>query len=78
MMEKYKNLCCDISGDSGLTALRRDPEYTKSFINEYQDRILYGRDEFHNKHQEFLNGLGLPAETLDKIYSRNALRLVRL
>lgn len=41
-----------------------------------QDRILYARDDFDNQHQEFLNGLGLPPETLAKIYSGNAKKLV--
>ena len=45
---------------------------------EFQDRILYGRDYFDNKHQEFLNSLGLPQEVLEKIYAGNALRLVPL
>jgi hypothetical protein len=28
-----------------------------------------------NKHQELLNGLGLPKDVLEKIYSMNALKL---
>ncbi|MCD6405909.1 MAG: amidohydrolase family protein [Planctomycetes bacterium] len=76
MLRKYPNLYCDISASSGLKALKRDAAFTKDFFAEFQDRILYGRDDFGNEHQEFLNALGLPKKVLDKIYFRNALALV--
>lgn len=76
MLRKYPNLYCDISAGSGLNAFSRDPEFAKEFILEFQDRILYARDYFDNKHQEFLNDLGLPSEVLAKIYADNALKLV--
>lgn len=75
MLRQYPNLYCDTSA-SGIIALTRDPEFAKDFLLEFQDRILYGRDYFDNKHQEFLNGLRLPAEVLAKIYSGNAQKLV--
>lgn len=76
MLRKYKNLYCDISAGSGCNALKRDPEYAKQFLLEFQDRVCYGRDYFDNIHQDFLNTLNLPKEVLEKIYSGNALKLV--
>lgn len=76
MLNKYPNLYCDISAGSGYNALKRDPDFAKEFLIEFQDRILYGRDYFDNIHQEFLNGLGLPDQVLEKIYAKNALKLV--
>jgi predicted TIM-barrel fold metal-dependent hydrolase len=76
MLRKYPNLYCDISAGSGCNALSRDPEFAIKFLTEFQDRVLYARDYFDNIHQEFLNGLGLPKEVLEKIYSGNALKLV--
>lgn len=78
LLRECPNLHCDISAGSGLNALKRDPEFARSFLLEFQDRVLYGRDYFDNLHQEFLNGLGLPDEVLGKIYSGNALRIVPL
>ncbi|MDD5483005.1 MAG: amidohydrolase family protein [Kiritimatiellae bacterium] len=78
MLRQYPNLYCDISAGSGLNALTRDPEFARDFLLEFQDRILYGRDYFDNKHQDFLNNLALPEETLEKIYSGNALKLAPL
>lgn len=78
MLRQYSNLYCDLSAGSGLNALSRDPEFAKNFLLEFQDRILYARDQFDNKHQEFLNSLALPEEVLVKIYSGNAKKLVQL
>ena len=72
LLRKYPNLYCDLSANSGLRALSEDAEYTKSFLLEFEERVVYGRDLFHNKHQEFFNGLALPSEVLQKLYHRNA------
>lgn len=76
MLRRYPNLYCDMSAGSGCNALKRDPEFAKRFLEEFQDRVLYARDYFDNRHQEFLSSLGLPEDVLDKIYSGNALKLV--
>lgn len=76
MLRKYPNLYCDISASSGCNALTRDREFALGFLTEFQDRVLFGRDYFDNQHREFLEGLPLPEGVLDKIYCRNALRLV--
>lgn len=76
LLQRFPNLYCDISAGSGHNALKRDPEFTVKFLTDFQDRILYGRDYFDNVHQEFLNGLGLKNEVLEKIYSGNAMRLI--
>ncbi len=78
LLRTYPNLHCDLSAGSGLNALRRDPEHAKRFVEEFQDRILFGRDSFSNGHQAFLDGLGLPEDVLRKVYAENALRLVPL
>ena len=54
----------------------RDRSFTRKFLIDYQDRILFGRDQFDNVHQEFLRQLGLPQTVLRKIFADNALRLV--
>lgn len=76
LLHKYPNLYCDISAGSGYRALKRDPEFTIKFLTKFQDRILYGRDSFDNKHQELLNSLGLTDTILEKMYYKNALKLV--
>ncbi|MBQ9805766.1 MAG: amidohydrolase family protein [Clostridia bacterium] len=76
LMEKYPNLYCDMSAISGCRALSRDLDFTKAFLTEYQDRVLYARDYVDNSHQELIESLGLSEEIKEKIYSGNALRLI--
>lgn len=76
LMRTYDNLYCDLSAGSGLNALQRDVSFSREFLLEFQDRALYGRDIWDNKLQQFLNTLGLPEETLNRIYAANSLALV--
>lgn len=76
VLDECPNLYCDISAGSGRNAFERDPEHAKQFIERYQDRILFGRDYFDGAHRAFLDGLGLSRDILDKIYFKNALKLV--
>ena len=76
LLRKYPNLYCDASADSGYNALKRDKEFAREFLVEFQDRVLYGRDRFDNIHQKLLNNLDLPTVVLEKIYSGNARKLV--
>jgi len=78
LLRECPNVYGDLSAGSGHNALSRDPDFAKEFLLEFQDRVLYARDDFDNVHQEFLNSLGLPPEVLEKIYCGNALKLVPL
>ncbi|MCB1211324.1 MAG: amidohydrolase family protein [Verrucomicrobiales bacterium] len=40
----YPNFFADMSAGSGLNALERDEEHTRSFFDRHQDKILYGSD----------------------------------
>jgi len=77
LLRKYPNLYCDISAGSGHVALKRDLDFTKDFLTEFQDRILYGRDCFDNQHQYLLNSFELPNEVLKKIYYENAIHILK-
>ena len=84
-MREYKNLWVDLSANSGYCAMTRDIEYTKKFMNEFWDRILFGTDvcsadgnpkvlinllnEFHQ------NGV-LSDEKFEAITHKNAERLL--
>jgi predicted TIM-barrel fold metal-dependent hydrolase len=78
LLETYPNLHCDISAGSGHTALSRDPAFSRKLLIDFQDRILYGRDQYDDIHQELLRKLELPAEVLAKVLAGNGLRLVPL
>jgi uncharacterized protein len=76
MMRKYQNFYCDLSANSCLNALKRDSAYAKYFLTEFQDRSIYGRDNFSNNLQEFISSLNLSEEIQNKIYFKNALKLI--
>jgi predicted TIM-barrel fold metal-dependent hydrolase len=77
MMRKYGNLYADLSAGSAMGAISRDPGFGKGFLLEFQDRLLFARDQFNAELMDFLTGLDLPKEAFEKIAWRNAQRLVR-
>ncbi|MCC7300439.1 MAG: amidohydrolase family protein [Verrucomicrobia bacterium] len=44
LMRKYPNLYGDLSAGSGCAALKRDRKYAIRFLNEFQDRLMFGTD----------------------------------
>ncbi|HUV07876.1 MAG TPA: amidohydrolase family protein [Spirochaetia bacterium] len=44
LFRRYPNIWGDLSANSGYNALARDREYAARFLNEFQDRLLYGTD----------------------------------
>ena len=77
LLEKYPNLYCDMCGGSGHNALSRDLDFSRKFLDTWQDRVLYGRDNYDNVTQELLESLSLPRNILEKIYYKNAKCILR-
>ncbi len=44
LMRKYPNLYGDLSARSGYNALARDEDYAVRFLNEFQDKLMFGTD----------------------------------
>jgi hypothetical protein len=44
LMREFENLKGDLSAGSGYNALARDPEYAVRFLNEFQDKLMFGTD----------------------------------
>ena len=76
LLDRYDNLYCDCSAGSCLTALTRDPEYTKKLILAHPDRFLFARDYFDNRLYNFIESLGLPDDARELFYHGNAERIV--
>jgi len=87
LLRRFDNLYADISAKSGLNALERDPEHARRFLEEFEDRVVYGTDfpcmgdegQFgpSRAHLNLLSRLGLPERTLRKVLRENAERLLR-
>ncbi|MDD3726311.1 MAG: amidohydrolase family protein [Candidatus Ratteibacteria bacterium] len=89
LMRNYKNLWVDISAHSGYNALTRDISFTADFINEFQDRVLFGTDSCNrsdvNKvypNVDFIRKLReekiVDDEIIEKIEWKNCTRLLNL
>ena len=83
------NLWGDLSAGSGYGAISRDPEWGCAFLDEFQDRLLFGMDiclpsqEQHRARivlfmRAALADGKLSREAYDKIMGGNAVRLLRL
>jgi predicted TIM-barrel fold metal-dependent hydrolase len=82
LMDNYENLYGDLSAGSGLSAIRRDPEFGREFLIRRADRLLFGTDYLAEGQQvdqfAFLEQLRLPAEVQAKIFRENARRVLGL
>ena len=86
LLRRYPNLYGDLSAGSGCNALSRDPEYAVRFLNEFQDRLLFGTDicapDTPTPLVDFLLDLRkrerISEEVFRKVARENAVRLLRL
>jgi len=86
LMRRYPNLNGDLSAGSGHNAVSRDPAFGYRFMEEFQDRLLFGTDICapHNETPlvDFLNAAGrdgsISRQAYEKIAWRNADRLLNL
>jgi len=77
ILEKYPNVYADLSADSGLMALARDSKFAKALLIKFSKKILYGTDNYHWRHIEFLKSLRLPSAVFNRITHENAARLIK-
>jgi predicted TIM-barrel fold metal-dependent hydrolase len=88
LFRTYPNLYADTSANSGYNALTRDEVYGVRFLNEFQDRLMFGTDvcfgdpEGRMPHLHYLRRLlaegALSLEAFEKITFRNALHILKI
>lgn len=86
LFRRYPNLYGDLSAGSGYNALARDPHYAVKFLNEFQDRLLFGMDLCHPSQPtplaDFLIGLKDTGKLSDVVFNniarQNAMELLDL
>jgi len=76
MFARHPNLYADLSAQSGLSALKRDPEHAREFVLRFAERLLFGRDYYGGELAAFLDTLALPDFVKNQIYGRNAQSLL--
>lgn len=89
IMRKYGNLYGDLSAFSGYNALNRDHEYAAVFLNEFQDRLMFGLDICGDPEKAFVSDLKnllckfkedgiISPEIFDKVTYLNARKLYNI
>lgn len=71
LFARYPNLYGDLSAFSGSCAILRDETFGLAFLEQYQDRLLFGTDTL-NRHQTFPLGQFLDQAVADGRLSRAA------
>ena len=59
LLRDYPNLYADFSSGSGINALKRDRQIARSFLSQFEDKILYGTDNLFTGQKEYIDSLGL-------------------
>lgn len=86
LLDHCPNLFCDLSANSAGNAIMRDPEFGYSFLNTYQDRLIFGTD-MCNSGMYFPLAAFIEAavekgkiarEAAEKIFRTNAIRVLKL
>lgn len=87
LMRRYHNLWGDLSAGSGLNAITRDPQFGWRFLEEFQDRLLFGTDmcvptdlyaKIVRTYRDALAGGHISQKVYNKITRENAERLLDL
>jgi uncharacterized protein len=86
LMREYPNVYGDLSANSGLNSLRRDPDFAWRFIDEFQDRLVFGLDRCSTGDDrqhipwfaEARDSGNISPAIYQKIMSGNIMRLLKL
>lgn len=89
LMRQYANLWADTSATSGYNAFTRDPAFGLEFLEEFQDKLIFGTDSCLRSDTTLLwkgvaffrdlrAGKKLPESALAKIEWQNCVRLLKL
>jgi len=87
LMRRYPNMYGDLSANSGFHAVSRDPEWGYAFMDEFQDKLLFGLDVCYPNNDacplvdfmaDALAAERISNEVYDKIMGGNAIRLLGL
>ena len=82
LMAKYPNIFGDLSAGSGNNSIARDKKFGREFMIRRQDRLMFGTDYLRpgqNVPQfETFDSLELPKEVRERIFKKNAQRVLKL
>jgi predicted TIM-barrel fold metal-dependent hydrolase len=86
LLRNHENLYADLSAGSGYNAISRDQEFGIVFLEEFQDRLMFGTDlDFPSQEipqlkyiKQLRDDRRISKKTYDKIMHENARKVLRL
>ena len=75
-LEEYDNLYADISGKRGFSALNRNYDFTKWFLEHLPHKLLYGTDNYLLGKKELINAFELSEDKKKLILGGNAYQIL--
>ena len=82
LLQQYDNLYADLSANSGLTAITRDPEFTIDFFTRHQNKLLYGSDIVSKgqilKNHEAIAEVDVDSKIKKKVFYSNSKKLLNI
>lgn len=82
LLAGYPNAYADLSAGSGFNAITRDREVGTRFLEDFQDKLLFGTDLCRRGQETpligYLKDSGISRQAYDKISRLNAIRVFRL
>lgn len=82
LLENYPNMFADLSANSGLNAITRDPDFGKKFLSDFSDKLMFGTDAIggtgREAHFDFFNKVDLPEEVKTKLFRDNTRKLLKI
>ena len=72
----------DLSANSGLNAITRDPDFGRNFLISHADKLMFGTDAIggtgRESHFDFFNNVELPDDVKTKIFRANTRKLLKI
>jgi predicted TIM-barrel fold metal-dependent hydrolase len=84
LLQQYPNMYADLSANSGLNAITRDPEVGRKYLVDHSHKLLFGTDIFggpsneSHAHFDFFDDIDLPEDVKGRIFRENARALFKL
>ncbi len=86
LLSTYPNFYADMSANSGGQAVMRDPDFGLAFLNDFQEKLLFGTDMVNTEMvfplssylDQCLATNKLSAEVYEKICEGNAVKLLKI
>ncbi len=76
LLADYDNFYTDLSGFSGLNAMKRNRKASREFLDTYHHKLLFGSDNTGNETLELIKSFALEDTKLRNILSENAEKIV--